>query len=146
MGDLTRPFNEEEKALMQGMVNKGYELFTKRCADGRKMNIEDIKKIAEGRVWTGEMAKDLKLIDELGGLDEAVEVAASHAKIERYTLVSYPEKEDFLTSLLNTRPSRYISSRMQENFGEYYNGLRFVKNLKDADRLQARMPFDVVIK
>lgn len=91
------------------------------------MNIEDIKKIAEGRVWTGEMAKDLKLVDELGGLDEAVEVAASHAKIERYTLVSYPEKEDFLTSLLNTRPSRYISSRMQENFGEYYNGLRFVK-------------------
>lgn len=146
LGDLTRPFNEEEKALMQGMVNKGYELFTKRCADGRKMNIEDIKKIAEGRVWTGEMAKDLKLVDELGGLDEAVEVAASHAKIERYTLVSYPEKEDFLTSLLNTRPSRYISSRMQENFGEYYNGLRFVKNLKDADRLQARMPFDVVIK
>lgn len=146
LGNLTRPFNEEERTLMQNMVNKGYELFTKRCADGRKMDIEDIKKIAEGRVWTGEMAKDLKLVDELGGLDKAVEAAVSRAKIDRYTVVSYPGKEDFLTSLLNTRPSRYINSRMQSSFGEYYNGLRFLKNLKDADRLQARMPFEVVIK
>lgn len=80
LGNLTRPFNEEERTLMQNMVNKGYELFTKRCADGRKMDIEDIKKIAEGRVWTGEMAKDLKLVDELGGLDKAVDAAVSRAK------------------------------------------------------------------
>lgn len=146
LGNLTRPFNEEERTLMQNMVNKGYELFTKRCADGRKMDIEDIKKIAEGRVWTGEMAKDLKLVDELGGLDKAVDAAVSRAKIDRYTVVNYPEKEDFFTSLLNTTPERYINSRMQNNFGEYYSGLRFLKNLKDADRLQARMPFDLVIK
>lgn len=146
LGNLTRPFNEEERTLMQNMVNKGYELFTKRCADGRKMDIEDIKKIAEGRVWTGEMAKDLKLVDELGGLDKAVDAAVSRAQIDRYTVVNYPEKEDFFTSLLNTTPERYINSRMQNNFGEYYSWLRFLKNLKDADRLQARMPFDLVIK
>ena len=82
LGDITRPFNEEEKALMQNMVNKGYELFTQRCADGRKMPIDEIKKIAEGRVWTGEMAKDLKLVDELGGIDRAIAVAAERAEIE----------------------------------------------------------------
>lgn len=92
------------------------------------------------------MAKDLKLVDELGGLDKAVDAAVSRAKIDRYTVVNYPEKEDFFTSLLNTTPERYINSRMQNNFGEYYSGLRFLKNLKDADRLQARMPFDLVIK
>lgn len=146
LGDLSRPFNEEEKVLMQNMVNKGYELFTHRCADGRKMDIEEIKKIAEGRVWTGAMAKDLKLVDELGGLDKAVEVAVSRAKVDSYTLVSYPQKEDFFTSLLNTRTERYISARLQENFGEYYGGLRFLKNLKEADRLQARMPFEITIR
>ena len=69
MGDMSRPFNAEEGALIQGMVNSGYELFTKRCAEGRNMPIDSLKMIAEGRVWSGEMAKELKLVDELGNLE-----------------------------------------------------------------------------
>ncbi|WP_418661246.1 signal peptide peptidase SppA [Bacteroides ilei] len=145
MGDITRPFTEEEKTLMQNMVNKGYELFTKRCADGRNIPINELKKIAEGRVWTGSMAKDLKLVDELGGIDKAMDEAVKRAGIENYTVVSYPEPGNFLTSLLETKADNYINGRLEENFGEYYEGFKFLKNLKDADRLQARMPFMLTI-
>ena len=145
MGDITRPFTEEEKTLMQNMVNKGYELFTKRCADGRNIPIDELKKIAEGRVWTGSMAKDLKLVDELGGIDKAMDEAVKRAGIENYTVVSYPEPGNFLTSLLETKADNYINGRLEENFGEYYEGFKFLKNLKDADRLQARMPFTLTI-
>lgn len=145
MGDITRPFTEDEKALMQNMVNKGYELFTKRCADGRNIPIDELKKIAEGRVWTGSMAKDLKLVDELGGIDKAMDEAVKRAGIENYTVVSYPEPGNFLTSLLETKADNYINGRLEENFGEYYEGFKFLKNLKDADRLQARMPFMLTI-
>lgn len=145
MGDITRPFTEDEKALMQNMVNKGYELFTKRCADGRNIPIDELKKIAEGRVWTGSMAKDLKLVDELGGIDKAMDEAVKRAGIENYMVVSYPEPGNFLTSLLETKADNYINGRLEENFGEYYEGFKFLKNLKDADRLQARMPFMLTI-
>ena len=146
LGDITRPFNEEEKALMQNMVNKGYELFTQRCADGRKMQIDEIKKIAEGRVWTGEMAKDLKLVDELGGIDRAIAVAAERAEIEDYTVMSYPKQEDFISSLMSSGTDRYLSARMKDELGVFYEPFRHMQNLKNSDPVQARLPFMITIK
>lgn len=145
LGDITRPFNEEEKALMQNMVNKGYELFTQRCADGRKMPIDEIKKIAEGRVWTGEMAKDLKLVDELGGIDRAIAVAAERAEIEDYTVMSYPKQEDFISSLMSSGTDRYLSARMKDELGVFYEPFRHMQNLKNSDPVQARLPFMITI-
>ena len=145
LGDISRPFTEEEKNLVQGMVNKGYELFTKRCADGRKMPVEDIKKIAEGRVWTGEMAKDLKLVDELGGIDRAIAIAAERAEITEYTVMDYPKQEEFFLSLLNSTTDHYLSAGLKEQLGEWYEPFRIVKNLKNADHIQARMPFILTI-
>lgn len=146
LGDMTRPFNEEEKILMQNMVNKGYELFTQRCADGRKMPIDEIKKIAEGRVWTGEMAKDLKLVDELGGIDRAIAVAAERAEIEDYTVMSYPKQEDFISSLMSSGTDRYLSARMKDELGVFYEPFRHLQNLKNSDPVQARLPFMITIK
>lgn len=145
LGDISRPFTEEEKNLVQGMVNKGYELFTKRCADGRKMPVEDIKKIAEGRVWTGEMAKDLKLVDELGGIDRAIAIAAERAEITEYTVMDYPKQEEFFLSLLNSTTDHYLSAGLKEQLGEWYEPFRIVKSLKNADHIQARMPFILTI-
>lgn len=146
MGSISRPFNAEESALMQQMVNQGYALFTKRCAEGRNIPLEELYKIAEGRVWTGSMAKELKLVDELGGLDTAIQLAAKLGKIKNYNLQSYPEKEDILTQLLNTRSDRYIHSRLQETFGDYYRGFECIQHLDKSDRLQARLPFDMRIQ
>ena len=146
MGNLSRPFNSDEKEALQNYINNGYKLFVKRCAEGRGMSIESIEKIAEGRVWTGATAKELGLVDELGGLDKAIEIAAQKADIENYSLISYPAKSSVFSSLLEQGKDDYINNQMKETMGEYYEYLQFVQNLKEADRIQARMPFDIHIK
>ena len=146
MGSMSRPFNAEESALMQQMVNQGYALFTKRCAEGRNIPLEELCKIAEGRVWTGSMAKELKLVDELGGLDTAIQLAAELGKVKDYKLKSYPTKQDFRREPLNTRADRYIRSKLQETFGEYYQGFEWLRHVEQSDRLQARLPFNMRIQ
>ena len=131
---------------MQNYINNGYKLFVKRCADGRGMSVEAIEKIAEGRVWTGATAKELGLVDELGGLDKAIEIAAQKAEVEAYSLLTYPSKEGFFSSLMNEGKNNYIEGQLMETLGESYSSLKFIQNVKDMDRIQARMPFDLRIK
>ena len=149
LADMDRPmhsFNKQEKQIMQNMVENGYELFVRRCADGRKMDVNEIKRIAEGRVWTGEIAQKLNLVDELGDIERAISLAAEAAgTADDYRLEQYPEKTDFLTSLMET-PESYIKSCLQERLGVYFNGFNFLKNIRNIDRLQARMPFDLSIE
>lgn len=143
---LTRPLNASEQELMQNYVNRGYKLFVTRCAEGRKMTTEAIEKVAEGRVWTGIMAKELGLVDELGGIDKALEAAASQAGIENYSIIGYPEKESIFATLLNNQKDNYINARFKAYMGSYYNSLKALENIKDANCMQARMPFDPHIR
>ena len=92
--------NSEEQAMMQAMIERGYDLFTSRCADGRKMTQDDIKKIAEGRVWRGKDALEIGLVDSLGNIDDAIAKAAQLAGIESYDINYYPEKQDPLEQML----------------------------------------------
>ena len=146
MGDISRPFNAFESEAMQNMVNNGYKLFVKRCADGRQMTTEAIEKIAEGRVWTGSTAKELGLVDELGGLDKALEIAAQKAELEEYSVINYPTKDSFFSSLMTTAKKDYIENKISESLGEYYDYLKLIEGLKDADHIQARMPFELNIR
>ena len=146
MGDMTRPFNNEEKAAMQNFINQGYKLFVQRCADGRGMSVEAIEKIAEGRVWTGTTAKELGLVDELGGLDKAIDIAAEKAGVEAYSIINYPSQSGFFSTLMDEGKDNYINGKMMDALGESYHYLRFVESLKDMDRIQARMPFDLRIR
>ena len=143
---LDRPMTQEEKALMQRSVNDGYELFVMRCAEGRKMMPEAIKAIAEGRVWTGKMAKDLGLVDELGGLDEAIAKAKERAEIDDCTLVSYPAKPSVLDNVLGALPSGYASLLGDDEVGRMVKDLRWLYELDETDPVQARMPFYVEIQ
>lgn len=146
-GNLMRPFNDDEKLLMQAMINRGYETFVGRCAEGRGMSKEAIKKIAEGRVWTGEKAKELGLVDILGGIDTAMEIATKKAGIENYTVISYPEKESWLSNLFNDTPNNYIESKLlNSKLGEYYQQFGLLKNLSDRSMIQARIPFELSLK
>ncbi len=145
MGSLSRPFNASEKEIMQNYINNGYKLFVKRCADGRGMSVEAIEKIAEGRVWTGEAAKELGLVDELGGLDKALEIAAQKANVEAYSVINYPGKSSIFDSILENGKKDYINGQLAETFGEYYHFMKSIQNLKEADRIQARLPFDLQI-
>ena len=146
-GNIMRPFNEDERSLLQMMITEGYDTFVSRCAEGRHMTKEAIEKIAEGRVWTGETAKKLGLVDELGGIDKALDIAVAKAGIEGYTVVSYPAKQDFFSSLLDTKPTNYVESQLlKSKLGEFYQQFGLLKNLQEQSMIQARIPFELNIK
>lgn len=144
LGALYRPMNNDEKALIQTSVNNGYELFVKRCADGRKMPVDEIKKIAEGRVWTGLMAKELGLVDEIGGINDAIEMAKHLAGIESYTLLSYPEKGSVLDEYLSALQYVSMSAKTPEEMIREIAGLSNGWNSKFA--LQARIPYYIELR
>ena len=146
IGTMARPFNEAESAQMQKMINRGYDLFTKRVADGRGMAQDSVKLIAEGRVWTGEQGLKIGLVDELGNLDDAVAHAAELAKVEKFRAVGYPAPDNPFDQLLNQTKGGYLDSELRELLGEGYAVYSLVRNVKDADRIQARMPFEMNIQ
>ena len=119
---IYKGMNKEEMALMQSMVERGYDLFTKRCADGRGMSQDDIKKIGEGRVWLGKDALEIGLVDELGNINNAIAKAAGLAGLGEYAIVDYPEKKDPLEELLKmfdtTTPEERLMLKVREFVSE----------------------------
>lgn len=144
-GAINRPISSSEGRMIQANVNKTYELFVKRCADGRDMTPTAIKKIAEGRVWSGIQAKELGLVDELGGLNEAIAIAQEKAEVAGYTLLTYPEKASIFDQILKSDSDEYISTQLKSFLGDYANALFWMKDVKDQDRIQTRIPFSLVI-
>jgi protease-4 len=143
---VNRPFTPEERDLMQNYVNRGYELFVKRCADGRKMKIEQIKAIAEGRVWTGEDALKIGLVDKIGGLKDAIKLAVDKAKLKSYNISEYPVKEDFTTRFMKNFSKDIETRFVKAQLGEQYTIFKQIKNLDKINGIQARMTYDLIIQ
>jgi protease-4 len=127
--------NDEEHDLMQKMVERGYDLFTSRCAQGRHVEQDYIKSIGEGRVWLGEKGKEIGIVDEIGNIDDAIAKAVELAGLENYKLVYYPEKEDPYQELL----------KMLDNSTEEERLIMKVRELCSKPRIMARME-DIVIR
>ena len=145
LGAMGRPFNAAESAQMQKMVERGYDLFTKRVADGRGMSQDSVKMIAEGRVWTGEQGLKIGLVDELGNLDDAVAYAAKLAEVENYRAVGYPAPSNPFEQLLGDKKSGYLTSQLRNILGDGYKVFSFVQGIKDKDAVQARIPYEISI-
>ena len=147
-GTVARPFNADEMSLLEKYIGRGYELFRKRVADGRKQSVEQIEEIAQGRVWLGNDALKIKLVDEIGGLDKAIEKAAKLAKLDKYHATNYPEETSWWESLMSSVDSKdsYLDMQMRETLGEYYEPLMFVKSINRQNAIQARLPYYVNIK
>ena len=140
-GAMGRPLNESECRLMQAYINQGYELFTGRVAQGRKISQDSVKAVAEGRVWTGEQAMKIGLVDKLGNLNDAIAAAAKAAKIEKYSVGRYPEPAPWFASLLQEKKADYMDSQMRSALGEFYPAFSLIRDLKNQDAIQARMTF-----
>lgn len=141
-GSIFRGFNADERMLLQRYIEDGYDLFVKRCADGREMANDSIRQIAEGRVWTGTRALKLGLVDQLGGLDEAVAVAAQKAGISSYRLRSYPQEKSFLDKLLEMSGQDLVQTYLAKGkLKEVYQQVESVNQLMSDSFLQARMPY-----
>lgn len=144
----TREMTDFEKAMIQKSVNEGYEKFTSKAAAGRKMPVEKLKTLAQGRVWSGVEAKGNGLVDELGGVNEAIKLAATSAKLSEgdYRVRYYPEKkkpfEEILTKMMGDEEEKALN----KNFGELTSYAKMYKKLMNMGGTQARMPFEMVIK
>jgi protease-4 len=131
LGELT----EFQKSVIQNMVNQGYETFTSKAASGRKMSIEKLKSLAGGRVWTGIQAKEIGLVDELGGLDVAIEIAAKKGKLKPgvYKVVVYPKAKSFLDQLISSAMSE---SSLTQKFADL--NMPWSKPILEMERMKKR--------
>lgn len=146
---MMRPWNAEELNSLQAYVNRGYELFRKRVADGRKMTIEDVEKVAQGHVWLATDAKGIKLIDGFGGLDDAIAKAAHLAKIDTYHSEEYPAPGNWMDQLLAKAMDdhgTYLDEQLRLTLGEYYEPFMWLRNVKEREPVQAALPFIMNIK
>lgn len=141
MGALGKDLTPAQLAALQNMVNQGYELFTKRCADGRHVTQDSIKTIAEGRVWDAITAKQIGLVDEFGGIREAVAWIANKAKLGKdYKTQNYPTLEDKFMAMFNSYMTSRYESRLKSEMGFLYDTYVQLQRIMGRDRILCLMP------
>lgn len=145
---MTRTMSDAEKMMIQNSVNRGYESFTSKAAKGRHMNIDNLKAIAGGRVWTGAQAKQNGLVDILGGFEDAVKVAAKKAKLKdgEYRLKYVPTPKSGIEAFVEKFSSDKEDEKLREYLGTIAPYAKQLKNFQNMEQIQARMGFDMTIK
>ena len=145
---MARPFNAEEKAMLQASVNRGYSLFRQRVADGRRLPVESVEKIAQGRVWLATDALNIKLVDQLGGIDDAVKKAAELAKLKDYYTSDYPAAASWMDAMLNSMSSSgtYLDEQLRQTLGDFYQPFTMLRSIDKREAIQARIPYAISIK
>lgn len=145
---MARPFNAEEKAMLQASVNRGYSLFRQRVAEGRRMPVESVEKIAQGRVWLATDALNIKLVDQLGGIDDAVKKAAELAKLKDYYTSDYPAAASWMDAMLNSMSSSgtYLDEQLRQTLGDFYQPFTMLRSIDKREAIQARIPYAISIK
>ncbi len=145
MTGVYKKLTPAQTAALQNMINEGYELFTKRCADGRHVTQDSIKQIAEGRVWDGITAKQIGLVDEFGGIAEAVAWVANKAKLGKEPKTqNYPALEDPFMSLLDKYMVARYESRLQGEMGLLYDWHKQLQRILGRDRVLCLMPEEII--
>ena len=141
---MSRPWSAEEITTMQNYVNRGYNLFRKRVAEGRKMSTEQVEKIAQGRVWLGTDAKNIKLIDGFGGLSDAIDKAAELAHLSSYQAVEYPASAGWMELLMDMaggNKGTYLDEQLRLALGDLYQPFIMIRNMKEKEPIQAALPY-----
>ena len=141
---MSRPWSAEEITTMQNYVNRGYNLFRKRVAEGRKMSTEQVEKIAQGRVWLGTDAKNIKLIDGFGGLSDAIDKAAELAHLSSYQAVEYPALSGWMEQLMDMaggNKGTYLDEQLRLTLGDLYQPFIMIRNMKEKEPIQAALPY-----
>lgn len=140
----SRPLTAYERNILQNYVNQGYETFLDRVMAGRKLSHDELHAIAQGRVWTGEDAQKIGLVDVLGGLDDAVSIAANKADLEKYNIVEYPVLKNPIEELLTELTGNVKMKLLKNELGSFYTTWQQLKNTIHNQGLMARIPFDII--
>lgn len=139
--NVDRPLSGEEEAILQRSVNRVYDTFMKRVADGRDISVQQVDSIGQGRVWTGEQALAIGLVDRLASLDEAVEAAAAMAKLEDYRLVQYPAVKQPFENIMGTSTDKISTWFTKRELKQHYVIYEQMKSVMSNTGIQARIPF-----
>jgi protease IV len=145
LGNTTRPLTKEEYTIIQESVVDIYETFTSKVAEGRNMSQRNVDGIGQGRVWSGVNAMDINLIDEYGGLNDAIKGAAELAELEDYRVYELPEQKDPLQELLQGLEEDLQTKWIKHQLGEQYKYYKTIQDLQHLKGVQARMPYQFVI-
>lgn len=142
---VTRPMTEYERMLMQQNIEDGYDLFVSHVAEGRKMTKEQVDDVGQGRVWSGENAKEIGLIDEFGGLQKAIDLAAEIEGLENYRTVALPAQLDPFQQMLQTGTDNLRTWFLKNQLGEHYRYYEYLKKSAKMNGIFARMPYDFYV-
>ena len=142
---VTKPLSEFQYQLIEQEVDKFYNTFINHVAKGRNMTVEQVDEIAQGRVWSGADALKLGLVDELGDLNAAIELAAQLANIEDYRVIEKPEQKDPFEKIISELLSETRQSNLEKELGKGYYYLKEFKEVYEMKGIQARMPFSIQI-
>jgi len=140
-----RPLSVYEKEVLQMSVEKTYSDFVGKVSSGRKMNYESVDSIAEGRVWSGISAHKLGLVDEIGGLKDAITGAAALAGVETYSITELPAVEDPYTKLINQFTGELKMSLLRKELGESFRFYKELMEIRNMSGVQARLPYLIEI-
>jgi protease-4 len=140
-----RPMTAEEKAVGQKFIEETYQTFIGHVAEGRGIAVEKVDEIGQGRVWSGVNAKDIKLVDEFGGLKAAIKLAAEKANVEKYRIVELPEQKDPFQELLKGMSGEAKAFFLQDELGVAYKNYNRVVKMLQNQGVQARIPYDIEV-
>jgi len=140
---FSRPLSAKEKETIQLNIEGVYETFITHVAEGRGMTKEEIDEIGQGRVWSGANAIEIGLIDEFGGLEKAIEIAAQTANLEKYRVIDYPKLKDPFQKLLEDLQGNVKASILKKELGNEYKYYQRLQDLKNMQGIQARIPYDI---
>jgi protease-4 len=141
MGAIYRNLTADEQKFMQIMVEDIYSKFIAHVAEGRNMTIEQVDEIGQGRIWSGINAIEIGLVDELGGLEYAIEVAAKLAELENYRIIDLPETKDTWTTFIENFSTKVSSDFMTKTLGKEYIYYQKINEIINSQGIQARLPF-----
>jgi protease-4 len=142
---LTRPMTETERNLLQRNIEEGYQTFITHVAEGRRMTVAQVDSIGQGRVWSGENAKQIGLVDEFGGLKDAIALAAEIEGLEDYRTVSLPALPDPFQELFKMGTDNIKAKFLKNELGEQYRYYEFLKKATGLNGIYARMPYDILV-
>lgn len=145
LGSAFRPLTQAERDIIQNSVNEIYGSFISKVAEGRGMKVADVDSIGQGRVWSGYDAKGLGLVDVLGGMEDAIEIAAKMAKLDNYRVAEYPEQKEPFKAFMEELQGQGEDVMLKKSLGENYRFYKTLDDMRKMEGIQARMPFDIYI-
>jgi len=146
IGSFTRKLKDKERAVIQESIEEIYDVFVNHVSDGRNMTWEEVDNIGQGRVWSGINAKEIGLIDEFGGLQDAVEIAKNAANLEKFRIVELPEQQDPFDQLLKEITGQTANMFLKNKFGKSYEYYHQIESILNMEGVQARLPYHLEIK